>query len=83
VINEDQGQNGYTPRDDERLQDIMDMVSHQVNSILEYSYMKKQQGEEPEDPFEAVYDAMSQSIASEIILYSALRHLEERLGRVT
>lgn len=83
MTNAEHEQNDFIPQDSEYIQELMDMVSHQVGIILQYASVKRENGEDVEDPFEAVYEAMAESIATDIVLFSALKHLEERLGNVT
>jgi len=80
VTNEAHEQNDSIPQDSEYMQQLMDMVSHQVGMILQYASVKRENSEEVEDPFEAVYEAMSESIATDIVLFSVLKNLEERLN---
>ena len=78
--NEEPEANDSTQPNDEYIDELNELVSQQIATILQFASMKREAQEDPQDPFEAVYEAMAESIATDVVLFSALKHLEERLG---
>jgi len=71
-------QREFTQSDTDTINELTERINYHVNTIIEFYSLN---GEE--DPFEAVYDTLSQTIAHMTILYSVLRKLEERLHNVS